>query len=280
MVKQFDSKPQGNFNRQGGKPGFNRGRGGAPDRKPFNNSRGGPMRGGRKATVQPYIHKGVFLTQGDNDAILTQSLVPGESVYGEKRISVEENNQKTEYRVWNPYRSKIGAYITAGVDLLGFGPGSKVLYLGAASGTTCSHVADVIGEHGVLYGVEFSARCGRDLIAMAKKRTNVVPIIEDARKPWNYRFIVEMVDFVFADVAQPDQARIIALNCKHFLKNGGMFMIAIKASCIDSTKPPKVVFQSEVEKLKQEGLTPKKFITLDPYQKDHAMIVGYFRPSN
>lgn len=286
MVKEFNNKPQGGFNRsqggfnkQGGKPAFQKGQGGQDGRKPFGNRRP-PMRGGAKATVQPYIHKGVFLTQGANDAILTKSLVPGEAVYGEKRISVEENNQKIEYRVWNPYRSKIGAYITAGVDLLGFGPGSKVLYLGAASGTTCSHVADVIGEHGVLYAVEFSARCGRDLIAMAKKRTNVVPIIEDARKPWNYRFIVEMVDFVFADVAQPDQARIIALNCRHFLKNGGMFMIAIKASCIDSTKAPKVVFQSEVEKLKQEGLTPKKFITLDPYQKDHAMIVGYFRPSN
>ncbi len=90
------------------------------------------------------------------------------------------------------------------MDLLGFYPGSKVLYLGAASGTTCSHVADVIGEKGIIYAVEFSARCGRDLIGMAKKRNNVVPIIEDARKPWMYRFMIEMVDFVFADVAQPD----------------------------------------------------------------------------
>lgn len=114
--------------------------------------------------------------------------------------------------------------------------------MGAASGTTCSHVADIIGEKGVLYAVEFSARCGRDLISMAKKRTNVVPIIEDARKPQLYRFMIDMVDFVFADVAQPDQARIIALNCRYFLKNGGVFMIAIKASCIDSTQDPKVVF--------------------------------------
>lgn len=151
--------------------------------------------------------------QDKNDAILTKSLYPGESVYNEKRVSVEENGAKIEYRVWNPYRSKIGAFIVAGVNILGFGPGSKVLYLGAASGTTCSHVADVIGEKGILYAVEFSARCGRDLISMAKKRTNVVPIIEDARKPQLYRFMVEMVDFVFADVAQPDQARIIAMNC-------------------------------------------------------------------
>lgn len=163
--------------------------------------REGGFRRANKVVIQPFKHKGVFLMQGDNDAIVTKSLYPGESVYGEKRVSVEENGQKVEYRVWNPYRSKIGAYITSGVDILGFGPGSKVLYLGGASGTTCSHVADVIGPEGILYSVEFSARCGRDLIAMAKKRTNVIPIIEDARKPQNYRFIVEMVDFVFADVA-------------------------------------------------------------------------------
>ena len=219
--------------------------------------------------------------QGKNDAILTKSLAPGESIYGEKRVSVEENMEKIEYRVWNPYRSKIGAAIVGGVDMIGFGPDSRVLYLGAASGTTCSHVADVVGEKGVLYAVEFSARCGRDLINMAKKRTNVIPIIEDARKPANYRFLIDqMVDFVFADVAQPDQARIIAMNCKAFLKNGGVFMVAIKASCIDSTQAPEVVFQSEIEKLKSEGLTPKKFMTLDPYQRDHAVVIGYFRPQN
>ena len=228
--------------------------------------------------VQPYKHKGIFLMHGDSNALLTKSLFPGESVYGEKRISVEENSQKIEYRVWNPFRSKIGAFISSEVDLIGFGPGSKVLYLGGASGTTCSHVSDIIGPEGILYSVEFSARCGRDLISMAKKRTNVVPIIEDARKPWNYRSIMEMVDFVFADVAQPDQARIIALNCKHYLKNGGVFMICIKASCIDSTQAPKVVYQSEVAKLKAEGLTPKRYMTLDPYQKDHAMVIGYYRP--
>jgi rRNA 2'-O-methyltransferase fibrillarin len=265
MGKDFNSRE----NDRGSSRPPQGGRGGRP----------GGFRGAKKVIVQPFKHKGVFLMQGDSDAILTKSLFPGESVYGEKRVSVEENSVKVEYRVWNPYRSKIGAFITSGVDILGFGPGSKVLYLGAASGTTCSHVSDVIGSEGMLYAVEFSARCGRDLITMAKKRTNVVPIIEDARKPWNYRFILEMVDFVFADVAQPDQARIIALNCKHYLKNGGVFMICIKASCIDSTKPPKVVFQSEVEKLKLEGLTPKKYITLDPYQKDHAMVVGYYRPN-
>lgn len=80
-------------------------------------------------------------------------------------------------------------------------PGSKVLYLGAASGTTVSHVSDIVGENGHVYAVEFSKRCGRDLVNLAKKRTNIHPIIEDARKPTRYRMLIDMVDCVFADVA-------------------------------------------------------------------------------
>jgi len=83
-------------------------------------------------------------------------------------------------------------------------PGAKVLYLGAASGTTVSHVSDIVGPTGLVYAVEFSHRSGRDLVNMAQRRTNVVPIIADARKPLDYRMLVSLVDVVFADVAQPD----------------------------------------------------------------------------
>lgn len=117
-----------------------------------------------------------------------------------------------------------------------------MLYLGAASGTTVSHVSDIIGPEGLVYAVEFSHRVGRDLINMSKKRTNIIPIIHDARKPQDYRFLVGMVDVVFADVAQPDQARIIAENAHMYLKNGGKFLISLKANCIDSTNEPDVVF--------------------------------------
>ena len=86
-------------------------------------------------------------------------------------------------------------------------PGSKVLYLGAASGTSVSHVADIVGPTGAVFAVEFSHRSGRDLINMATRRTNVIPIVEDARKPMAYRMLLPMVDVIFADVAQPDQAR-------------------------------------------------------------------------
>ena len=60
-------------------------------------------------------------------------------------------------------------------------------------------------QEGLVYAVEFSHRSGRDLVNMAKKRTNVIPIIEDARHPARYRMLVGMVDVIFSDVAQPDQ---------------------------------------------------------------------------
>ncbi|KAE9227677.1 hypothetical protein PF005_g4619 [Phytophthora fragariae] len=112
---------------------------------------------------------------------------------------------------------------------------------------------------------------------MAKSRTNVVPIIEDARHPLKYRMLVPMVDVVFADVAQPDQARIVALNASHFLKNGGHFVISIKASCIDSTAAPEAVFAREVKKLQQEQFKPAEQLTLEPYERDHAVVVGTYR---
>ena len=152
-----------------------------------------------------------------------------------------------------------------------------MLYLGAASGTTVSHVSDIVGETGLVYAVEFSHRVGRDLINMAKKRTNIIPIIHDARKPQDYRFLVGMVDVVFADVAQPDQARIIAENSHMYLKNGGRFLISLKANCIDSTNAPDVVFANEVNKMKEYGLTPKEQLTLEPYERDHAMVLGVYR---
>lgn len=81
-----------------------------------------------------------------------------------------------------------------------------------------------------MYAVEFSHRSGRDLINVAKKRTNIIPIIEDARHPHKYRMLIGMVDTIFADVAQPDQARIVSINAQYFLKNEGHFVISIKVS--------------------------------------------------
>ena len=190
--------------------------------------------------VEPHDRfPGVYILRGKDDALLTKNMVPGESVYNEKRVSVDDpaTGEKTEYRVWNPFRSKLAAAIVGGVENIFMQPGSKVLYLGAASGTTVSHVSDLVGPEGVVYAVEFSKRSGRDLVNMAKKRPNIVPIIEDARHPQKYRMLLNMVDTVFADVAQPDQARILGFNAAMFVKNRGHFVISVKANCVDSTLP-------------------------------------------
>jgi len=161
---------------RGGRGGRGGGRGGA---------RGG-IGAGARVVVQPHERfEGVYILRGKDDALVTKNLTPGESVYNEKRVTVEDKatESKTEYRVWNPFRSKIASAIVGGIRNIYMKPGSKVLYLGGASGTTVSHVADLVGPTGCVYAVEFSKRSGRDLVNMAKKRTNVIPIIEDARHP-------------------------------------------------------------------------------------------------
>ncbi|WFD31041.1 Small subunit processome complex component [Malassezia sp. CBS 17886] len=264
---------------RGGMRGGGRGGGRGGPRGGARGGRGGG-RGGSNVVVKPHRHGGVFVAEGKEHLLVTKNMAPGDSVYGEKRISVENPAPaddeaspaaKTEYRVWNPFRSKLAAGVLGGLDSIHIKPGAKVLYLGAASGTSVSHVADIVGPEGVVYAVEFSHRSGRDLINMAKKRTNVIPIIEDARHPTKYRMLVGSVDVVFSDVAQPDQARIVAYNSDYFLKNGGHAVISIKASCIDSTAQPEAVYADEVNKLKKSQLT------LEPYERDHAMLVAQYQ---
>lgn len=265
---------------RGGRDGARGGRGGA--RGGRGGARGG-AKGGQKVIIEPHRHAGVFIARGKEDLLVTKNIAPGESVYGEKRITVEEPSKqegvpptKVEYRVWNPFRSKLAAGIMGGLDELFITPGKKVLYLGAASGTSVSHVSDIVGPEGVVYAVEFAHRPGRELIGMAKKRPNVIPIIEDARHPQKYRMLVGMVDAVFADVAQPDQARIIALNSHMFLKDQGGVVISIKANCIDSTVDAETVFAREVQKLREERIKPLEQLTLEPYERDHCIVVGRY----
>ena len=182
-------------------------------------------------------------------------------------------------QLFSQFPRTVAAAVLGGVDNIWIKPGSKVLYLGAAAGTSCSHVSDIVGPTGSVYAVEFSHRPGRDLINVAKSRTNIIPIIEDARHPLKYRMLVGMCDCVFADIAQPDQARIVALNSHHFLKNGGHCMIAIKASCIDSTAAPEAVFRREIGKLQDENFKPLEQLTLEPYERDHAVVIAQYRPT-
>ena len=203
--------------------------------------------------------------------LATQNLTPGKNIYGERLLSFKG----IEYRVWDPFRSKLAAAILKGLATVPIRQNHKVLYLGAASGTTASHISDIVGESGHVYCVEFAARTMRDLVNnLCAFRTNVTPIFEDARIPENYAMFLEKVDDIYCDIAQPEQAKILADNAELFLKLGGWAMLAVKSQSIDVTKRPIEVYRQEVNILKSRGFSIKEVLQLEPYEKAHAMIVS------
>jgi len=220
--------------------------------------------------VKKHKFPGVYIVIDDDgsEKIATKNLVPGQKVYGERLIKWEGE----EYRIWNPNRSKLAAAILNGLKNFPIKPGTTVLYLGIASGTTASHVSDIIGWEGKIFGVEFSPRVLRELVPLVEDRRNIIPILGDATKPEEYRALVTKVDVIFEDVAQPTQAKILIDNAKAYLKRGGYGMISIKSRSIDVTKEPEEVFR-EVEKELSEYFEVVERISLEPYEKDHALIV-------
>lgn len=217
------------------------------------------------------LSDGIFEVIKGKKQLATKNLDPGKTVYGEKLIQVEG----IEYRTWDPRRSKLGAMILKKFNIP-LKEDSKVLYLGAASGTTVSHVSDIVSE-GAVYAVEFSPRSMRDLIGLASRRKNVYPILADAGKPDSYSHLVEPVDLIFQDVAQPNQAEIAARNTIRFLKKDGYLLLSIKARSIDTVANPKEVFKEEVRKLEkafEPGFEILNAKDLMPYHEDHLGVLA------
>jgi len=220
--------------------------------------------------VKKHKFPGVYTVIEDDgsERIATKNLVPGQKVYGERIVKWKGE----EYRIWNPNRSKLAAAILNDLKNFPIKPETTVLYLGIASGTTASHVSDIIDWEGKIFGIEFSPRVLRELVPLVEERRNIVPILGDATKPEEYRALVTKVDVIFEDVAQPTQAKILIDNAKAYLKSGGYGMISIKSRSIDVTKEPEEVFR-EVEKELSEYFEVVERISLEPYEKDHALIV-------
>ena len=204
--------------------------------------------------------------------LATRNLTPGRTVYGERLVRFK----MVEYRVWDAFRSKLAAVILKGVRVVPIVAGSRVLYLGAASGTTPSHVSDIVGEAGHVYCVEFASRSIRELVNnVAAYRLNMSPFLEDARFPEKYAmFISGKVDCVYCDIAQPEQAKVLADNADVFLKSSGWVMLAVKAQSIDVTKDPAEIYRLEAKVLKKRGFSVEEIVGLEPYDKAHAMIVA------
>lgn len=216
-----------------------------------------------------------WVYSGAEKILVTKSLDKGFRVYGERLFRVGGD----EYREWIPYRSKLAAAILSGIKEIGITSGCRVLYLGVASGTTASHVSDIISEKGMLYGVDFApivlAQFKRNV---ADRRKNVVAICADARFPITYKSIVGRVDFIYCDIAQPEQAKILAENAKLMLKNDGLAMIAIKARSIDSVEEPSKVYRQEIAILESNDFLVLEKVDLGKYEQDHIMVLARYSP--
>ncbi|MEM4267776.1 MAG: fibrillarin-like rRNA/tRNA 2'-O-methyltransferase [Candidatus Woesearchaeota archaeon] len=210
----------------------------------------------------------VFEVFEDGKKIYTKNLVPGRRVYGENIL--KEGN--VEYREWDPKRSKLAATIIKGSPNIGLRKGKIVLYLGASTGTTVSHVSDIVGREGFVFAIDFAPRVVRELVYLAENRPNIAPLLADANHPESYADLVGEVDVVFQDIAQKNQVEIFLRNCRIFLKNEGYGLLAVKARSIDVVKRPRDIFK-EVQKQLEKEMTVFDYKELAPYEKDHCIFI-------
>jgi fibrillarin-like pre-rRNA processing protein len=197
----------------------------------------------------------------------TRNLVPNESTYWE----VQRKIGGIEYRYWNPEKSKLSAFLVRGGQVFPFVMDSTVLYLGAASGTTVGHVSDICPD-GRIFAVEVAKNPFRELLALAEKRPNVVPILEDANHPEIYSRLVGQVDILYQDISQRNQTEIFIRNAS-MLGTGGTGYLMVKARCIDVSAPPEGIFDDSRSGLEHAGFRILETIRLEPHEKDHMAIV-------
>jgi fibrillarin-like pre-rRNA processing protein len=171
-------------------------------------------------------------------------------------------------RVWDPYRSKLGALYYK-INPPALTSEMRVLYLGAAHGTTVSHIADYTE---IVYAVEIAPRPMQDLLEVSRSRGNIVPIMADAGRPETYAPLIEAVDLIYQDVAQPNQVVIAVRNCM-FLKTGGTLILMLKTRSVDIRRNPDDILTEAESGLTQAGLRIVAHTWLEPYHKDHAAII-------
>ncbi|MFX0030557.1 MAG: fibrillarin-like rRNA/tRNA 2'-O-methyltransferase [Candidatus Hermodarchaeota archaeon] len=201
--------------------------------------------------------------------LYTKNLDKGNRIYGEKLII----SKGIEYREWDPYRSKLAALLLENPSYDFFSEDLNCLYLGASSGTTISHLSDIVSS-GVIYGVEFAERSIRQLIQNISRRKNIIPILEDARYPQNYaRSIFSNIDLIYQDISQPNQAEIALNNCNYYLKKEGLLILAIKSQSIDSIQKSEVVYAQEKKVLEEGNYEIVESVNIHKYAANHIILI-------
>jgi len=204
----------------------------------------------------------------DGKFLYTKNLLPGVKVYSEKLLA--ENG--IEFRQWDAFRSKLAAALKNGLKQMPIQKASKVLYLGAAEGTTISHVSDIVEGKGLVVGIDVSATSMRKFVKVCESRGNVLPLLADAGKPQEYPVEIQKIKFdvLFQDVSQKNQSEIFLKN-SGLLKPKGFGLLSVKARSINVLEAPAVVFKQEVELLKK-AFEILQVVRLEPFEKDHALI--------
>lgn len=225
------------------------------------------------------LFDGVFLAPDPKNPnrkiIATVNLTPGKSFYGETLISQNIDGITEELRSWDPFRSKLAAAVLNKLRTFPFLVGTRCLYLGASTGTTVSHLSDIVGSSGRIFAVEVAPRVARELMEnVVKSRKNVVPIVEDAKHPERYSTVYGKISVVYCDIAQPDQTEIAIKNCKEYLDSNGTLFLVVKASSIDALKPKTKVIEDQIRILGDAQYELVERIDLEPYDRNHAMLVA------
>lgn len=203
----------------------------------------------------------------DKGFLWTENKVPGHATYGERLRKA----MGREFRHWTPFRSKLCALATKDPRAPWLEPQGDVLYLGASTGTTVSHVSDL--TTGLVFAVEFSPRSVRDLLWNVEPRPNVVPILEDAGKPERYAaYLARPVSALVQDVAQRHQVDIFLRNVP-FVKKGGLGFLFVKARSINVAEAPVLIYKEVERRLTEAGLAILSQVDLEPFEQDHRAFV-------
>jgi fibrillarin-like pre-rRNA processing protein len=215
--------------------------------------------------MDPTAWPGVFREGRD---LFTRNRVPGQRVYGEEL----RTSAGVEYRLWDPFRSKLAALLLKGAPPDLWSSIQTVLYLGAAHGTTASHLSDLWPD-GEIFVVEKSPTSFAPLLALARRRTNLLPLLTDAQLPERYRADVGLADLLYQDVAQRNQAAIFVENARACLAPGGRGILMLKVRSVTQRRPGPAVVREARTELERGGLSVRAEVALSPFSKEHVALI-------
>lgn len=204
--------------------------------------------------------------RSDGGLLYSKNLVPGTAVYGENLVTIDG----VEYRQWDPKRSKLAAYLLLSGEGAGIRQDDIVLYLGASTGTTVSHISDIV-DQGQIYAIEISKRTFRELVSNCAPRKNILPMLGDARDEDLMAGIITEAGYLYSDVAQRDQVQIFVSNFNRYRCRCGLLML--KCRSVDVSAEPYVVAKETVTAIRNRGLRCDEPLDLGSFEKDHYAIL-------